>query len=191
MKKSARLARTGVFLSLALVPVIACGEDLTKCLDGWDATQAGQHAKAVGLFRACIEEGQLDPSAMAATYRNIGIAYRRNKQPAEAVKAFDKAIALHPSDVASDYVNRGNAFDELGRREQAFADYSHALALHPGDGEALYNRGIAYEGQKAYDKARADFVAAYNNGLRSRLLYERLVMYGVIEAEGQENAASR
>jgi tetratricopeptide (TPR) repeat protein len=120
--------------------------------------------------------------SLARTYRNIWIAYRRAKEPAKAIEAYNKAIALHPSDVAEDYINRGNAYDEADKFEKAMAYYDQALALKPGYGENFCNRGITYEHQKMPDKAKAEFISAYDNGLRTRLLYERFVVYGLVKS---------
>lgn len=177
-----------VLLGCTLVSATAAAEDLSLCYRGWDATEAEQHQRAIELFRQCIKEGGLEQASLAQTYRNVGIAYRRNHQPAEAVAALNQAIALHPADVEQDYINRGNAYDDLGKTVLALADYSSALAIAPGAAEAHYNRGIAYERIQEFDKARADFIAAYQAGLRTDLLFERLKVYGL---EGAHLSTSR
>ena len=97
-----------------------------------------------------------------------------------AVDAYNKAISLNPADVVDDFINRGNAYDEANEFKLAMADYAKALEIQPGYGEVYYNRGVSYEHQKMFDKAKADFVSAYSHGLRTRLLYERYVAYGLI-----------
>jgi tetratricopeptide (TPR) repeat protein len=168
-------------LCLLGIPPAAHGQDLGPCLRGWDATQARDYAHALALYDECIREGGLDRASLARTYRNIGITYRRAGQPSRAVSAFDRAISLQPVDVIDDYIDRGNAHDEAGDFEQALADYAKALAIQPGYGEAYYNRGIAYEGQHRFDDARRDFITAYNHGLRTGALYDRLVAYGLLK----------
>lgn len=168
-----------IFLLVAFLPHALAAEDLTKCKAGWNATQAGDHLKAISLFDDCVKEGQLSDATLARTYRNIGIAYRRGKEPLKAIEAYNKAIALQPADVWDDYINRGNAYDEAGMLQEAMADYDKALELKPGYGEVFYNRGIAYEHQNMRDKAKAEFISAYDHGLRTRLLYERFVVYGL------------
>jgi len=148
---------------------------------GWDATQNGDHARAVELFNSCIKDGNLSNASLARTYRNIGIAHRREKKPVKAIEAYNKAIALHPADVWDDYINRGNAYDEANDLDRALADYDQALKLKPNYGEAFYNRGIAFEHHKIFEKAKAEFVHAYQVGLRTEPLYERLVVYGLVE----------
>ena len=166
-------------LVVALVSCSASAEDLTQCLQGWQLTQAARYADAIRSYQACIDTGDLSTQALARTYRNIGITYRRDKQPLKAVAAYDKAIALHPEDVVDDYINRGNAHDEANDFDAALADYATALKLQPEDGEIYYNRGIAYEHVRQFARAQADFVAAYNHGLRTQLLHERFVVYGI------------
>jgi tetratricopeptide (TPR) repeat protein len=160
-----------------LLPFGASAEDLTKCLNGWSATQSGDHLGAVVLFKECVRDGQLSEASLARTYRNIGIAYRRAKEPNRAIESYNKSIAMNPVDIADDYLNRGNAYDEAGRFKEAMADYDKALELRPGYGEVFYNRGITYEHQEQFDKAKAEFIAAYDHGLRTSLLGERFAVY--------------
>lgn len=157
----------------------ASAEDLTQCMQGWKFTETGHYEDAIRSYQACIKTGDLSDWALARTYRNIGITYRRDKQPLKAVAAYDKSIALHPDDVVNDYINRGNAYDEAGNFEAAMADYATALKLQPDNGEIYYNQGITYEHVHEFAKAQAEFIAAYNHGLRSRLLHERFVVYGI------------
>ncbi len=168
-------------LLAALLPASAFAEDLSKCLAGWDAAEAGDHQHAIALFDTCIKDGRLSDASLARTYRNMGIAYRNAKAPEKAIAAYNKAIAMHPDDVVSDYINRANAYDDAGQFDRAMADYAKALELSPDEGEVYYNRGIAYEHNKMFEKARADFVTAYSHGLRMPLLHERLVVYGLIK----------
>lgn len=158
-------------------------EDLTACVEGWSLTEAGNYAGAIRSYDACINDGHLSSVSLARTYRNIGITYRRAKKPIKAVKAYDKAIALHPHDIVDDYIDRANAYDEADEFDNAMADYAQALKMDPGFGEIYYNRGVAYEHHHMMDKAKADFIAAYDHGLRTPLLHEKLAVYGVVPEE--------
>lgn len=166
-------------LATAALPAFA--EDLSQCMKGWALTESGDYAGALALYEACIKDGQLSDASLARTYRNIGITHRRAGEPLKAVAAYDRAIAMKPADVADDFVNRGNAHDEADQFDAALADYAQALALRPGYGQAYYNRGVAYERHKMLDKAKADFIAAYDHGLRSQALYERFVAHGLLD----------
>lgn len=148
-------------------------------MQGWQATTTGRYAEAIALYNACIKDGALSKTSLARTWRNLGITWRRAGQPLKAVAAYDKAIALSPDDVVDDYINRANAWDEADEFDKALADYSRALALKPGFGEIYYNRGITYEHNHKLEQAKADFIAAYDHGLRTRLLYERFEVYGM------------
>lgn len=170
-----------VFFIVALLPITAFSENLSKCYTGWDTTESGHHLKAIALFNECIKEGELSEASLARTYRNIGIAYQRAKKPKMAIKAYTKAIAINPTDVVNDYMNRGNAYDEANMFKEAMADYDKALEVHPGYAQVFYNRGITYEHQHMMDNAKTEFIAAYKHGLRTRLLYERLVLHGLIK----------
>lgn len=167
--------------AFGLVSGVLRAEDLSMCLRGWDATQAHDTARAITLYKGCIQEGRLSQPTLARTWRNIGITYRQAGQPVLAIAAFDRAIALHPDDIADDFIDRGNAHDEAGNFEQALADYAKALELDPGNGEAYYNRGIAYERHHQMQTAKDQFIAAYQHGLRSDRLYERLAIYGLLK----------
>ena len=90
---------------------------------------------------------------------------------------------MNPYDVADDYINRGNAYDEANMFKKAMADYDKALELKPGYGEVFYNRGVTYERQNMLNKAKAEFISAYKHGLRTRLLYERLVEYDLVKTK--------
>ena len=181
MKRISRAAGRAAFSIAAGLAAQLHAEDLSNCLRGWEATQAHDYARAIALYESCARDGDLSSAALARTYRNMGITYRHAGEPAQAIAAFDKAIALHPADVADDYINRANASDDAGDFKQALADYAKALDIQPGYGEAYYNRGIAYEHHGKPDAAKAEFVAAYDHGLRTDLLYERMVAYGLVQ----------
>lgn len=156
-------------------------EDLSSCKRGWSATEAGDHATAIKLFETCIKDGNLSIKSQSRTYRNLGIAHRRNSEPRRAIEDFDKALALKPTDPWNDYVNRGNAWSDLGEYENALSDYELAFQVKPDYNEAYYNRGIVFERQNQLKKAKDDFVKAYELGLRSELLYDRFVKYGLVK----------
>jgi len=156
-------------------------EDLSLCKSGWSATEAGDHAKAVTLFEKCIKTGRLSGKSLARTYRNIGIAYRRNENPLKSIEYFNKAVSMHPADIYNDYVNRGNAWSDLGEFNAALKDYDHALSIKQDYNEAYYNRGIVFERQDQFELAKKEFIKAYEYGLRSDYLYDRFVKYGLVD----------
>ena len=55
---------------------------------------------------------------------------------------------------------QGNAFMMITQPDMAIERYSYAIELDPNFGPAYFNRGIAYEEKKEYDKAIRDFTEA-------------------------------
>jgi len=169
-------------LTMSAVSVHADGrEDLSLCKSGWGATEAGDHASAIKLFESCINKGNLTPKSLARTYRNLGIASRRNNESHKAIDYYNKAISLPSADIWNDYVNRGNAWSELGEYQKALKDYDLAFESKPNYNEAYYNRGIVFEKQNQLERAKTEFIKAYEYGLRSEQLYDRYVKYGLVD----------
>ena len=61
------------------------------------------------------------------------------------------------------YATRGQVLARSGKNEEALAEFDRALALDPYNVQALYGRGLIYQGEKQYQQAIEDFTAA--NGL--------------------------
>lgn len=156
-------------------------ESMNKCLSGWEATETAKHQEAITLFEECINQGNLSNKNLARTYRNLGITYRRLHEFNKSILSYNKAIDLNPDDVVNDYVNRGNSYDQNDQFEEALADYDTALKLKPNYGEAHYNKGVFYEHNKMFDKAKNEFMLAYQNRFKSDNLYDRLIVYGLIK----------
>ena len=79
----------------------------------------------------------------------------------EAIKYYDKALAIDPNDTYA-LNNKGYALSELGNFIEAIKYYDKALAIDPNDTEVLNNKGYALsnigndtEAIKYYDKALA------------------------------------
>ena len=160
-------------------------EDLSLCKEGWACVERGDYNQAIELLKKGIATGNLTIPSLARTYRNMGIASNRNKQFENAVEYYNKALALKPNDPWDDYVNRGNAWSGLGNYKKAMADYDKALEVKPNYNEAYYNRGIVFEKQNKRDEALKEFQKAYEYGLRTQLLYERFVVYGLVREKDE------
>ena len=73
---------------------------------------------------------------------------------------------------------RARTLARSGKSDEALSEFDHALTLDPHNAEALYSRGLLYQGQKQYQLAIDDFTAA--NGLtpqRAEPLLGRAVSY--------------
>ena len=59
---------------------------------------------------------------------------------------------------------RAQGLARSGKAKEALAEFDHALETDPNNAQALYGRGLLYQGEKQHQSAIADFTAA--NGLR-------------------------
>jgi tetratricopeptide (TPR) repeat protein len=90
---------------------------------------------------------------------------------------------------AQGYNIHGQALARSGKAEEALAEFDHALALDPHNADALYNRGLLYQGEKQHPLAIDDFSAA--NGLtpqRAEPLLGRAISYLALDKVKQAAA---
>lgn len=87
------------------------------------------------------------------------------------------------------YATHGQVLAKSGKTEEALAEFNHAIELDPNNTEALYGRGLLYQGDKQHPQAIDDFTAA--NGLRPQQaepLLARAVSYLALD-KAKEAAA--
>lgn len=89
---------------------------------------AGETELAVADFTRAIED---DPS-LAAAYNDRGAAYSALHRPAEAVRDYSKALALHVDNAPQVLFNRALAYEDQGETKLAYLDYQRAAELDPG-----------------------------------------------------------
>jgi tetratricopeptide (TPR) repeat protein len=120
-----------------------------------------------------------DKKDVAALY-NKGVELYNLGKYHEAIKWYDKALAINPKYVSA-LNNKGSALYNLGKYHEAIKCYDKALAINPKDVDALNNKGAAlcnlgkyHEAIKCYDKALAinpkDVDALNNKGVSLRKL---------------------
>ena len=79
---------------------------------------------------------------------------------------------------AQGYATRGQALARSGKPEEALAEFDRALALDPYNVQALYGRGLVYQGEKKHAEAVADFTAAHGlSPQRADPLVARAISY--------------
>ena len=78
---------------------------------------------------------------------------------AEAIAAFDQAIALDPN-YCQAWNNRGNVLGGLKRYAEALASYDRAVAIQPNYHQAWFNRGLLLAEMMAYGNALASYERA-------------------------------
>jgi tetratricopeptide (TPR) repeat protein len=80
-----------------------------------------------------------------------------------AQKPADNSSNARSSTDSQSSAARGQMLARSGKNEEALAEFDRALALDPYNVQALYGRGLIYQGEKQYKQAIEDFTAA--NGL--------------------------
>nr|AAR38495.1 TPR repeat protein [uncultured marine bacterium 583] len=129
---------------------------------------SGQIQEALDSVGALIKEYPNDP----LLYNLSGICYKTIGELDEAVKSFEKALAIKPDYTEVNY-NLGLTLQDLGQLDAAVKSYEKAIAIKPDYANACNNLGVTLQelGQldtavKSYEQAIAikpDFVEAYYN----------------------------
>lgn len=104
----------------------------------------------MGEFDAAAQdyEAALARGGSPATYSSLGTVYYHQGRPADAVRAYKRAIELRPRS-AMTHFNLGDAFRRLGQENDARREYLAAIdlartdaAVNPRDGAALALRAV-------------------------------------------------
>ena len=105
----------------------------------------GYYDRAASISRSAdtqgdrrLQQGDRVEPEPAAAYNNRGNAYAAAHQLQEAVRDYEKAMALEPRS-ALPYFNRANARMQAGRTAEAIQDLSTAVTLKPDYPEAYNN----------------------------------------------------
>jgi tetratricopeptide (TPR) repeat protein len=94
----------------------------------------------------------VDEQESPAFWDGQGCALCEREAYAEAVAAFEQAIALNPN-YCKAWSNRGNALCAMKRYAEALASYDRAVALQPEYHQAWFNRGLLLTEMMAYGNA--------------------------------------
>ena len=76
-----------------------------------------------------------------AIYSDLGNAYYKAGDHAQAISCFTKAIELNPN-FADAYSNRGIAYSESGQLANALSDYTKAIELNPKFADTYFSRAV-------------------------------------------------
>ncbi len=94
------------------------------------------------------------------TLVNRGIIYNRGGEVGAAIDDFNEALDLDGA-LGEAYLNRGNSYYLMQRYDDALSDYETSLDYDLNKPwAAWYNIGLAYDAQKAPDKAKEAYQAA-------------------------------
>lgn len=129
-----------------------------------------EHDQAITAFRRALE---LDISAPAEAWLNIGNACTRLRREADAQTAFEQALRLDPRYVPALY-NLGLLHEEHGRLQEALAAFERILGIDPGYHDALVRIANARRVTDAADPLLTRLHAALDAAPRSGLVRESL-----------------
>ncbi|HTZ77027.1 MAG TPA: tetratricopeptide repeat protein [Stellaceae bacterium] len=108
----------------------------------------GEDRKAIELYRQAAGVAAFPP-----TFNDLGVSLHRTGDLADALAAFDRAIALDP-DYLMAHTNRGLVLIELDRPAEAGDAFRQALRIDPNSAEAWCHLGTACH--KSNDLAGAE-----------------------------------
>ena len=101
-----------------------------------------------------------DAGLLAATYANLGNAYRRWGQDAQAQESFGRALRLNPGQFNA-YLGLGQMLEKQSQVDEAIRNYSRSIELRPTDqGFLLLGHALESAGR------RTEAIAAYQAALR-------------------------
>ena len=104
-----------------------------------------------------ILHGRLTRKDLLATYVNRGILYGAMEEYQKALKDYRTAVELEP-DTGEVYVNLGNLYLLSKKFDVAIEQYTTAIELTLAKNHiAHFNRAMAYENNKEFDNAEADY----------------------------------
>lgn len=110
--------------------------------------------------KLALRDPNLSKKDEAATHVNLGILLMRSKQFDEARTQYQQAIELRP-DLSEAYINFAANLIYLGDFNEAITASDKSIELGTKKmPEALFNRAMAYDNLKQYNKAYADLKKA-------------------------------
>lgn len=116
---------------------------------------------------------QNEIDAQAAQYNNDGVQLANQERFREAIRAFQKAVALVP-DFASAHYNMGLSFVRLQQFRDATQAFRAAVQSQPTYGDAWYQLGISLQAQHDFEGASKAYELALSRMPDSPTLLYRL-----------------
>lgn len=104
----------------------------------WERATAAEQREDWGKAKRLYGKVAKAVPAHAGTFQRLGLIAIRENRPEEAIRHFNRSLAVEPADPAC-LNNLGNAFREQGRLEDAAAAYRRALGIRADYPSALFN----------------------------------------------------
>ncbi len=161
---------------IALLWTVACtppGD--AALLDGEALLEEGEYRAAIKKLREATDILMENPDA----WNFLGLAYHRNGQPEDAVKAYQQALRLNVDHLSARF-NLGSLLLENGQFKLAEDQFKTYEILDDSKPEVSIKIGIAQLGEKRLVEAKESFEAALK---RSRAFPEAWNGLGLIKLE--------
>ena len=133
-------------------------------LDPMSRSNLGAYLQEHGRLPEAIEQDKRvieltsDPGLLAATYANLGTAYRNLGADQQARESYEQALRLNPGQ-SNAYLGLGQLLEKQNKLDEAITNYSRSVELRPTDrgffllGHALESTGRPAEALVAYQQA--------------------------------------
>lgn len=148
---------------------------------------AGRTQEAIQSYEKAIA---LDRS-FALAHNNLAVLYEDLGEYDKAIELYRKAVAAGGQSQAAALAgtNLGVALIRKGDLEAAVAALSNAIAIDPKLGDALYDRGVAYQQLNKLAEAERDYRAALEAGAKQARVYSNLGVTLYLQDKDEEAIA--
>lgn len=103
----------------------------------------------------------------AIAWQTLGLVASKRYHQAEAIAAFEKALAHRP-DLILSHNYLGIALNQLGRYDEAMRHYECTLKLQPGNPHAHFNRALGWLAQERFHDGWVDYEWRFRTGQTQR-----------------------
>lgn len=142
---------------------------------------------SIKLCESALYEGVLRKKDRAATHVNVGILYMRRKNYDKSEEHFNKALKMG-NRIAEVHINLSANYIYTGRYEEAIVAANKAIEIGTEKmPETLFNRAMAYDHLKQYNKAYHDLKEALELRPEWPLALNAIDNYEVVPAPKPSN----
>ena len=135
--------------------IVATGSRAAAPRGDWNQCTVDDPGRSLAGCRHLVDPAATGAAGRAAAHLADGLTLAWQGELADAITAFDRAIAIAPR-YSFAYLNRGLAHRRNGDLDRALADLNRAVRSAPRSARAYYNRSLVLRQQGAKARAQAD-----------------------------------